>query len=50
MEGVRPHGIRRYLANSRDILECACIGDSFGELLAEGLEALFGGHVWKSID
>lgn len=41
---VRPNRIRRYLANSRDTLECACVGDSLGELLAEGLEALFGGH------
>ena len=39
----RPNRVRRNLSDLGDILELAGIGDALDQLLAEALEALFGG-------
>ena len=43
---LRPNRVRRNRADSGDILEFACVGDSLDQLLADSLEAAFGysGH------
>ena len=39
----RPNRVRRNLSDLGDILELAGVGDTLDQLLAEALEALFGG-------
>jgi hypothetical protein len=47
---LRPNRVRRNRADSGDILEFACIGDTLDQLLADSLKAAFGysGHSAKS--